>query len=352
METKRIEFVDLAKGLCILLVVIFHLDTTFKCNIPYLQMSSSFRMPLYFILSGLFFKDYGGFKSFFVKKTNKLAIPYAFFYVFNILLFPFILYLLFPSIYSQPTIGKEYFLCAIYEKSNQMPNAIWFLLCLFILNLIFYVVFVFSKQLVAVFKVTRNPTNYFIASLIIISVFLGCIGYYLGVSSINLNLYIDSALTVVPFFCFGYLLRKYTNLLYINKYDKYNFIFIIISIILIRLLYGYLSYKSNEYHISLFNLYFTGMIGSVSVLYIAKYIKRMPIVSYIGRYSIITLCTHQQIIIFMRVFFKTVNIGIGSISQLVITFAVIVILEKYVLIPFMIKFMPHVTAQKDVLKLV
>lgn len=316
-----------------------------------MQMSRCFRMPLYFILSGLFFKDYGGFKYFLVKKTNKLAIPYIFFFILNILIFPFILYLLFPSLFNRPVVGLDYFFCFYYEESNHMPNAIWFLLCLFDLNLIFYAVFAICKRLIAILKTEKNTTNYFISSIIILSLLLGSTGYYLGINYINLNMYADSALTVVPFFCFGFLLRKYTNVLYPNRYDKYNYLFILFSFILIRLLYRELSYKSNEFLISIFSLYLTGMLGSVSILFIAKYIKRMPIVSYIGRYSIITLCTHQPIIVIMNVFFKILDVNISSIVQLIISFIVIVILEVYVIVPFMIKFMPHVTAQKDILKI-
>ena len=56
METKkRIEFIDLAKGVCILLVIMMHTDV--NVDFPGLR---GMRMPLYFILSGLFFKDYGG----------------------------------------------------------------------------------------------------------------------------------------------------------------------------------------------------------------------------------------------------------------------------------------------------
>ena len=352
METKRIDFVDLAKGICILLVVIFHLDFTYSCHLPYSLMSTYFRMPLYFILSGLFFKDYGGFKYFLVKKTNKLAIPYIFFYILNILLFPFILYFLFPSLYNQPVVGLDYFFCFYYEESNHMPDAIWFLLCLFILNLIFYGIFAISKHIADFIKTKNNSSNLIISSLVILSAILGGIGYYLGVNRINLNLYFDSALTVVPFFCFGFLLRKYTNVLYPNRYDKYNFLFIIISFIIIRLLYqDLLSYRQNKFDVSFLSLYLTGIIGSVSILFIAKYIKRMPIVSYIGRYSIVTLCTHQPIIVFMNILFKTLNANISAFLQLLITFVVIVILEVYVIVPFMIKFMPHVTAQKDILKL-
>ena len=233
-----------------------------------------------------------------------------------------------------------------------MPDAIWFLLCLFILNLIFYGIFAISKHIADFIKTKNNSSNLIISSLVILSAILGGIGYYLGVNRINLNLYFDSALTVVPFFCFGFLLRKYTNVLYPNRYDKYNFLFIIISFIIIRLLYqDLLSYRQNKFDVSFLSLYLTGIIGSVSILFIAKYIKRMPIVSYIGRYSIVTLCTHQPIIVFMNILFKTLNANISAFLQLLITFVVIVILEVYVIVPFMIKFMPHVTAQKDILKL-
>ena len=65
MSQKRIEFIDLAKGVCIILVVIGHCGA--PINIPGFEIV---RMPLYFILSGLFFKDYGGGYNFFIRKTK------------------------------------------------------------------------------------------------------------------------------------------------------------------------------------------------------------------------------------------------------------------------------------------
>lgn len=352
METKRIDFVDLAKGLCILLVVLFHLQVSFDYYFPYNHIMRCFRMPLYFILSGLFFKDYGGFKFFLAKKTNKLAIPYAFFYIINILLLPIIRFNLFPSHFEQPQINADYFLCFYTEKSNLLPNAIWFLLCLFILNLIFYSLFTTSKQIESLLiKKTNTKPNIFIISLILLSISIGVLGYFLGIKHINLPLFIDTALTVVPFFCFGYLLRKYTNLLQPNRYDKYNFIFIILSVFVIDLLYAPLHYNNNSYKISIYGLYITGMIGSLSVLFIAKYIKRMPVISYLGRYSIITLCTHEAIIGILKILFNYIHIDISSSIKILISLAIIVCLEVTIIVPFMIKFMPHVTAQKDILKL-
>lgn len=75
---NRVEWIDTAKGICILLVVLHHCSQ--MMHEPYLFSRDvlTFRMPLYFILSGLFFKYYSP-KVFFVKKTNKLLAPYVFF---------------------------------------------------------------------------------------------------------------------------------------------------------------------------------------------------------------------------------------------------------------------------------
>ena len=63
MEKNRIYWIDTAKGICILLVVInhaimiTHIEYIFG-NINIENSLSSFRMPLYFTLSGIFFKRY------------------------------------------------------------------------------------------------------------------------------------------------------------------------------------------------------------------------------------------------------------------------------------------------------
>jgi fucose 4-O-acetylase-like acetyltransferase len=78
---KRIDFVDLTKGICIILVVMAHIDGAFA-KFDESSMISCFRMPLYFFISGIFFKSYEGFAGFLIRKINKLLIPFTFFYRF------------------------------------------------------------------------------------------------------------------------------------------------------------------------------------------------------------------------------------------------------------------------------
>ena len=126
---KRIVFVDLAKGICICLVVLLHVYGESAGSA--FEIMNLFRMPLYFVLSGLFFKPYSGFISFTKKKVNKLLLPFLITYL--IICVPSIL-----------IFTKDMSIQAFWEIDSLKPNlgingAAWFLLCLFFQNIIFII---------------------------------------------------------------------------------------------------------------------------------------------------------------------------------------------------------------------
>lgn len=71
----RIQYIDLAKGFGIMLVVVYHIYYHLH-NMQVIMPISLFMLPLFFFLSGLFFKEYGSFSDFIVRKINKLLIPF------------------------------------------------------------------------------------------------------------------------------------------------------------------------------------------------------------------------------------------------------------------------------------
>jgi len=73
MASKRIEYIDWLKGLSIMWVVWFHAPHPEFVNF-------SFRMPLFFLLSGIFFKVIP-MREHIVRKTNQLVVPFIFFYL-------------------------------------------------------------------------------------------------------------------------------------------------------------------------------------------------------------------------------------------------------------------------------
>lgn len=71
MPKQRIDYIDYLKGLSIIWVVWYH--TVHPWFVDF-----SFRMPLFFLASGIFFKI-GSFKTYVQKKTNQLVVPFIFF---------------------------------------------------------------------------------------------------------------------------------------------------------------------------------------------------------------------------------------------------------------------------------
>ena len=75
--SKRIEYLDIAKGIGILLVVLGHND--FEVISPFVQrFIYTFHMPLFFFLSGYFINTAVPFFAFFKKRFNALIKPYIF----------------------------------------------------------------------------------------------------------------------------------------------------------------------------------------------------------------------------------------------------------------------------------
>lgn len=73
MGKQRIDYIDWLKGLSIICVVWFHA--------PHPDfIDFSFRMPLFFLLSGIFFKTVP-FRTYLYRKTHQLLIPFTFFYL-------------------------------------------------------------------------------------------------------------------------------------------------------------------------------------------------------------------------------------------------------------------------------
>lgn len=217
-----------------------------------------------------------------------------------------------------------------------MPGGIWFLLCLFWVNIMAYTVLILVNK-------TKYPTFLFTIGCLI----GGIIGFLLGRNNINFPMFLDSAFSALPFFAFGELLRKNTNFLE-SKTKPYllpllaSFSFIVVYIIAT----GKVNYRENLFTIPFVSVYACGIIGTMGVLCISKWIKKLPIVSYMGRYSIIVLCTHQLVIMPLHSICEAYQIH-GFNEALLVWFITSVVC--CLLIEPMRRFMPYVTAQKELI---
>ena len=324
MEKKRIEFIDLAKGICIIWVIIAH--TGVDIPIPILSYA---RMPLYFILSGLFFKDYGSLKNLTLKKTNKILIPFTFFYLLGYVIF-YILKYFFPNLLITASTG----VLDVFTNRQYFNGPIWFLLALFWANIYFCIISLLIK-------------NEALRSIAVIAV--GVCGVILGRNEVFVPMMMDVAMTALPLFYCGYILKK-SGILYPNeKVDKFN---IPISMALYTVAFLCVNYIAD----GRFGFHYNHMVGNVviayavsillvlSILFLSKTIGRLPVVSYFGRYSIIPLCVHHLI---YRPLIYICNLYIPAITDWFVP--IVTLLLCLVCIPICKKFLPHVTAQKDII---
>lgn len=341
-KQKRIEWIDTAKGICILLVVANHIFTFYDfAHIyegSYARMGdflSSFRMPLYFFLSGLFFKRYGGLRLFMVKKTNKLLIPFLFFYaVFSVALPALIIHSGSSILNLRDTVpapALPTLLLDFYHNDCQLINGpLWFLLCLFEVNMVFFAITSICHRL---------------RSVCLLSLLAGFSGLALSYGHIDLPASADTALTCVPFFAFGLFTRRKTPILQASALDHYLLPCALCGFLFCFAAAGHVEFFRNMFYgYSWLTVYACGCAGTLSVMFVAKRLGHIPVVSYMGRYSIIILCTH---ILYLKM---VVGYVLTRLTPWVgaTVLLLFIIGAELLTIPFMKRYLPHVTAQKDI----
>lgn len=333
---NRVDFIDLAKGICIIMVVLSHVCGSTAWY--FLDVMNIFRMPLYFVLSGLFFKSYGGFFTFVKKKTNKLLIPFLSVYLFVVLPSSFLIFHRYKSIDNT----YDFFFAHFGRLYLGIDGAAWFLLCLFFMNLIFYLIYMIAKgKMLPMFLMTIS---------------CGLTGYLLDYQHIYIALWIDSSLTAMPFFMLGYFIRSKTGLLnetLSKKHLKLSLLSLLMLLFAVWLdeIQGVheIYYGSNEYEVNAFSLYSGGAFGMLFVLLISKRVNSLPVVSYVGRYSIVVLLTHLLYLFLFRNMLYQLGIQQENVWLNLLLSGVIILLEIPT-ISFCIKFLPYCFAQKDLWK--
>lgn len=322
MASNRIEYIDLAKGVCIILVVLNHCVT-----IESLSVIEYLRMPFYFFISGMFFKDYGGLRNLMQKKTNKLLIPFVFFYTL-----PWIVRLLFISFFPGIWVDDRSFINDL-RGCMYLNLPVWFLICLFWCNLYYYFVHKYCKNRYKIFSV----------------IILAIIGCFLLWNRVFCPLFMFQPLLAMPFFYLGQRLR-FSSLIQTEwTYKQLLFAITLIAIVVGMHVYSEdsISYIFNNYKGNLLLYYIKAIMMVIAAIIICKCVKKLPLVSYIGRYSIIVLGVH---FIFVQIAYYLTNYY-GHIKNEEWILFVINIVLSIASIPLFKTLFPHFVAQKDLLKL-
>lgn len=324
MEKQRIEYIDLMKGICIVLIILLHngvnfsnetLDSMFKC----------FRIPLYFCLSGLFFKEYGGFGDFCIRKINKLLIPYIF--------FVYIPYALIDITLSYHHTISSYFF--MFLEPYNLP--LWFLRCLFLTYILYYIYHgLLSKRgliIQILFVLGATFSVWFINRKLTPPNSEYLLMFYPLVQNMI------TAVIAIPFFFIASMLRKKGILAMEIKRKNIVMLFFLFGMMWLFTYQARVDYRTALLGNNYLFLYTSALGGIGCVWCIAYILKRLFYFSYVGRYSLIALGTHYPLILFFR--------WLGLENIYVIAFCVLAIMPGVIWV--FKKYFPFFTAQKDLL---
>lgn len=259
----RVQFIDLAKGVAIILVVAFHAGLT-----EHIPAIGAMRMPLYFVLSGIFFK-YSGFVDFFFKKTNNLLIPFAVFLVLGIAW--------------RVALRGGGFIEALGQPIHEpfiANQAIWFLIALFWINMLWAGIYTCLNK--AIFRFTAV-------------IACGLVGYALHRGGVYLPFFLGSALSAIPFFYIGTLIRPWL----IERTMRVTTVLVLALLLLAGgIVYSIardtpmIEFCSNAYIGSVAGIFINSLMMVVGMLMLCKAIVWLPVISFLGRHSIVVLGLH------------------------------------------------------------
>lgn len=271
----RKTYIDVLKGIGIFYVVLGHITNIGELR----EYIWNFHMPLFFAISGFLYNadKYPGFKGFFKSRVKSIYIPYVLFFLITFLYWVVI---------ERKFRGGEYsilhqFLGLFYgtvEGNHMYFNcALWFLPCLFSVELMFYFV-------------SKINNNIGIFALLVLSFAIGTLLVQNDLKVLPLGLH--TAFFAIIFYGIGY----------ISKNLEPGFINLSITlkiILLIGSLFVQIWILKTKHFISIdkatINYIAIALIGIVFYMTLSLLIKKSRILEYLGKNSLIILGFHEPL---------------------------------------------------------
>lgn len=303
----RLDYIDIAKSLGMMTIVWGHIVHVGWSN----MMVYSFHIPLFFFMSGMMFNSakYPSVWHFIKRRAKTLLLPY--------LMFSFVTWILWVGMRVVANDATDYWY-PLWQTFIAQGSAgflrhnipLWFVTCLFLVEVMFYFINKLPKIGAGAFLVICSVIGDYMIR-----------GGYLDVFRL-LPWSIEGAMSSILFYAVGYgLIMKLGHQQLINIVNNNKGLYFIVAVILSILLYflsvqnGYVTIGSNKLGNSTWLFYLNGFIGIASMLifclliaerqYKSKVtIKVMDYVKWFGRNSFYVMATHFPI---KEIFSRIVN---------------------------------------------
>lgn len=318
MLTERQRFIDIAKGLSMICIVLGHLGIASIDHIVY-----TFHVPIFFVITGYFISTKYQIKDFIVKKFKTLVIPYVVTCIVVVLLSVLINEIILGGVASKD-IALQWIKAGLYGTGASYVEtlgtriegigAIWFLLATFFASIILRLLL----ELKPVLRMT------------LVGILFA--GGYFSSRYVTLPFSIQPAAVAVFYMYIGYLIRQHKHTIqgisqelkvmglaiagffWIDTIRNYSCFLLVLCIMGngIKDIFG-------------------SLCGCLVVLFLSKLIEKIHVVndifSYLGKYSSMLLCLHIiELNLFPWYLLKNHMIGLGYSETLGLA---LVILGKF-----------------------
>ena len=325
-----------------MLIVMHHTEVKFFDAIAPNQDNAlqSFRVPMYYFLSGLFFKTYSGFPDFLRRKANNLIIPFLFFHIIGFAIAAATHY----ALHNDSPFNWSAILWPAYNRFWPYTMPLWFLISLFEVNIIYYLIKKYIPLLgrvIIIFTISLLPI-------------------LLAKHHITLPLLIDTSFVGLPFFALGTIIKS-SGWLYPSKYDRWGFIVFIPMAIVVYLFSGHIDIVEQSFP-NYFQLFLLPVGAILSLMWLCKNLRwwscdengsrktslyaRIPIIGYWGQFSLIVLGTHDWILTPLDTTLASAQL---SLVELALVKSAITMAAMLIIIPLLVRFFPKFTAQKPLI---
>ena len=334
----RIEFIDIIKGLAIILVVIGHTSPNKTEILPYKSLIYAFHMPLFFILSGIFVAT--------CRENYSLQTLKDFLHKnFIALIVPFIIW---GTIYMNFSFSNLIYLCFgswISFAHIHTLTSLWFIVVLFVARIYLELFYMLINKL-------KLKIEYSICIAIPLFFTLGfCLPHYNDITTQNGNfLSYDIAFVAAGFMLIGSLLKPC-----IKKITELKNIYLIMLMIFSGLLFicGFsLTDYTHEFMLMANATYtnipaflFCSLTGSFCLIFAGILIYKIPVkkrlLNFLGQNTLGIFLVHRYIVVAFLTFLQThttlsrlsINIII-TITALIISSLLVILINKYAPIMF------------------
>lgn len=278
MVKPRIAWIDVAKGILIILVVVGH--SHFNPTVDYII--NSFHMAAFFALSGVTYKHGNSFKNFILKKVKSILIPYLFFSLVLLLYYFAKSFFLHQGNFDFFS-GITSIVVPVSGITTTSVYGLWFLPCLFLSEVVFYMLVSLFKR-----KVWLSFSAYAFATALVVTI---------TVISDKISVLTIVPLSVLYLVC-GYVLHKVSE-----NFNKYRYAILPISAALM-LAFSFLNkfYFTSTLDLSSLTcgcilLYFIGnLFGTVMVVTLSMLLQNVKLLSFIGKDSLSYYGLHYEVL--------------------------------------------------------